>query len=67
MAHGAHHQVAQRVITWPCFGHNADAQAQAHVGLDHVGVNRFKSTMRGVSLRAAKAWSILPRPVKEGW
>ena len=42
MAHRAHHQVTQRVVAHGHFGHDADAQAQAHIGLDHIGVDGFE-------------------------
>src|SRR3990167_7002265 len=41
MAHGAHHQVAQRVFAHGHLGHDADPQPQAYVGLDDVGVDGF--------------------------
>src|SRR6218665_3986816 len=44
--HGPHRQIPHRVFAHGHFGHDADAQAQAHIGLDHVGVYGFEHDAR---------------------
>src|SRR3989344_2466228 len=46
VTHRAHGQVAHRVVAHGHLGHDADAQAQAHVGLDHVRVDGFEHDAR---------------------
>src|SRR3990167_4900505 len=46
VAHRAHGQVAHLVVAHGHLGHDADAQAQAHVGFDHVRVDGFEHDAR---------------------
>ncbi len=46
VAHRPHHEVAQRVVAHRHLGHDAHAQAEAHVGLDHVRIDGLQHDAR---------------------